>query len=56
MRDAKTLIHAITVCCTAKADLVARDEVGAWTRATHVTLAQSREIGAGEWEFYLSRA
>jgi TusA-related sulfurtransferase len=34
----------------------ARDEVGAWTRATQVTLAESREIGSGEWEFYLIRA
>jgi TusA-related sulfurtransferase len=34
----------------------ARDEVNAWTRATHVKLAQSREIGSGEWEFYLIRA
>ena len=33
----------------------ARDEVGAWTRATQVTLAGEREIGAGEWEFYLRR-
>jgi len=33
----------------------ARDEVNAWTRATHVRLAGSREIGAGEWEFYLHR-
>ncbi|HUJ85418.1 MAG TPA: sulfurtransferase TusA family protein [Burkholderiales bacterium] len=34
----------------------ARDEVGAWTRATRVALAGEREIGAGEWEFYLRRA
>ena len=34
----------------------ARDEVSAWTRATRVTLAGEREIGAGEWEFYLRRA
>ncbi len=34
----------------------ARDEVRAWTRATRVTLAESREIGAGEWEFYLRRS
>jgi len=33
----------------------ARDEVSAWTRATQVTLAGEREIGAGEWEFYLRR-
>ena len=33
----------------------ARDEVNAWTRATQVKLAESREIGAGEWEFYLRR-
>ena len=33
----------------------ARDEVGAWTRATQVTLAGEREVGAGEWEFYLRR-
>jgi TusA-related sulfurtransferase len=33
----------------------ARDEVNAWTRATRVKLAESREIGAGEWEFYLRR-
>jgi len=32
-RDAKTLIHAITVCCTDKADLVARDEREAGPRA-----------------------
>jgi len=30
--------------------------LGAWTRATHVTLAGSREVGSGEWEFYLKRA
>jgi len=34
----------------------ARDEVNAWTRATRVKLAESREIGAGEWEFYLRRS
>ena len=33
----------------------ARDEVSAWTRATQVKLAGEREIGAGEWEFYLRR-
>jgi len=33
----------------------ARDEVNTWTRATQVRLADSREIGAGEWEFYLHR-
>jgi tRNA 2-thiouridine synthesizing protein A len=33
----------------------ARDEVNAWTRATQVRLAAEREIGAGEWEFYLRR-
>jgi len=32
-RDAETLIHAITVCCKAKADLVARDEREAGPRA-----------------------
>ena len=32
-RDAATLIHAITVCCKAKADLVARDEREAGPRA-----------------------
>jgi len=34
----------------------ARDEVKAWTRATRIRLAGEREIGAGEWEFYLRRA
>ena len=34
----------------------ARDEVNAWTRATRVKLAESREIGNGEWEFYLRRS
>ena len=34
----------------------ARDEVNAWTRATQIKLAGEREIGAGEWEFYLRRA
>ncbi len=32
-RDASALIHAITVCCTTKADLVARDEREAGPRA-----------------------
>ena len=33
----------------------AHDEVRAWTRATQVKLAAEREIGAGEWEFFLRR-
>lgn len=31
----------------------ARDEVRTWTRATRHALLEEREIGAGEWEFYL---
>ena len=33
----------------------ARDEVRTWTEATGVALAEAREIGASEWEFYLRR-
>lgn len=31
----------------------ARDEVKTWTRATRQQLVDEREIGKGEWEFYL---
>jgi TusA-related sulfurtransferase len=44
------VLRLLTSCAAA------RDEVSAWTRATNVKLAASREIGAGEWEFYLRRA
>ena len=33
----------------------ARDEVKTWTKATRLKLVDEREIGAGEWEFYLRR-
>lgn len=33
----------------------ARDEVKTWTRATRLRLVDEREIGKGEWEFYLRR-
>jgi TusA-related sulfurtransferase len=33
----------------------ARDEVRSWTEATGVELADAREIGASEWEFFLRR-
>ncbi len=32
-----------------------RDEVETWTRATRHRLLAEREIGAGEWEFFLRR-
>lgn len=33
----------------------ARDEVKTWSRATAQVLVAEREVGAGEWEFYLRR-
>lgn len=33
----------------------ARDEVKTWTRVTALALIAEREVGAGEWEFYLQR-
>jgi TusA-related sulfurtransferase len=44
------VLRLLTSCAAA------RDEVSAWARATKVKLAASREIGAGEWEFFLRRA
>ena len=40
----------LVTSCTA-----APDEIRTWTRATHQELLDEREIGAGEWEFYLRR-
>lgn len=34
----------------------ALDEVRTWSRATGQTLVAEREVGAGEWEFFLRRA
>jgi TusA-related sulfurtransferase len=34
----------------------ARDEVKTWSRTTAQALIAEREVGAGEWEFYLQRS
>lgn len=44
-------ILLLVTSCTA-----ARTEVGTWSRVTGQAVLAEREIGAGEWEFYLRRA
>ncbi len=43
------VLRLITTCTAA------RDEVKTWSKATHCTLLDEREIAPSEWEFYLRR-